>query len=690
MDRNTVIGLLLITAIIIGFTIYNRPTREQMEQQQRARDSVAMADAASARLEAERLALAGDTGSALDEEKSTVSDFFDAGAPPADFLETPGEADTAAPFVADSEQETPLSGDESARGSESGDPAGTVSTPGDLAVSPADQAVVLENEKVRLLLDTRGGGIASVQLKEYLHHTQDSLYLFEGRDEARFNLDLYNRNSVHLSTENELFTPIPGVDGRSVTMRLQYTPHQYIDFIYALPADEYMMNFDIQVVGMQGNLHPESLSNFRLNWEQKIRQQEKGRTFENRFSRIHYKYDRQDVQKMSESKNDRKELTEPVKWFAFKDQYFSAVMIGDQPFSNTLLTSEVLSDPRYLKEYKAEVWAPATISAESDLVSAGFNYYFGPVHYNTLKEYDEGLENGDKLKLQEIVYLGYRWLSWVNKWFVIPIFNFFLSLNWGMGLIILILTLLVKLVTLPLTYKSFMSSARMRVLRPQIQEIEKKYPGQEQDMMMKRQQATMELYNKAGVNPMSGCLPMLIQMPVLLALFFFFPSAIELRQQGFLWADDLSTYDSLISWSGNIPLITRFLGNHISIFCLLMTVVNVIYTKYNMSMTDTGQQAMAGMKYMPIFMSVFMFFFLNSYPAGLNYYYFLSTLITVGITLVMKQVISEEKILARLEANKKKPKKKSGFMARLEEAQKLQEKQVRERAKEGAKRNYKR
>jgi YidC/Oxa1 family membrane protein insertase len=198
----------------------------------------------------------------------------------------------------------------------------------------------------------------------------------------------------------------------------------------------------------------------------------------------------------------------------------------------------------------------------------------------------------------------------------------------------------------------------------------------------------MELYNKAGVNPMSGCLPMLIQMPVLLALFFFFPAAIELRQQGFLWADDLSTYDSIISWSGNIPLVTRFLGNHISLFCLLMTVVNVIYTKYNMSMTDTGSQTMPGMKYMPVFMSVFMFFFLNSYPAGLNYYYFLSTLITVTLTLIMKQVIDENKILAQLEANKKKPKKKSGFMARLEEARKMQEKMAREKAKENAKRNY--
>src|SRR5690554_1708388 len=683
MDKNTVIGLLLITAIIIGFTIYNRPSQEQIAEQQRLRDSIAMAEAMQQQLETDRAAVIADTGEAVTGTTSTVSDFFGIAAehdqqltPPASVPEAEDETEAGIRADTPNEGETTLLSDQTA--------------PAETALVAPDQTVVLENEIVRLLIDTRGGAISSVQLKEFLHHSRDSLYLFQEAEESRFNLDLFNRHSVHLSTENELFTPIRSADGRSVTMRLQYTPNQYIDFIYALPADEYMMNFDIHVVGMQGGLHPESLTNFRLNWEQKIRQQEKGRMFENRFSRVHYKYDRQDVQKMSESKNDRKELTEPIKWFSFKDQYFTAIIIGDQPFSNTLLTSEVLSDSDYLKLYKAEAWAPVTLSVDSDLITASFNYYFGPVHYNTLKAYDEGLANGDKLNLQENVYLGYRWLSWVNKWFVIPIFNFFLSLDWGMGLIILILTLFVKAVTLPLTYKSFMSSARMRVLRPQIQELEKKYPGQEQDMMMKRQQATMELYNKAGVNPMSGCLPMLIQMPVLLALFFFFPSAIELRQQAFLWADDLSTYDSLISWSGDIPLISRFLGNHISIFCLLMTVVNVVYTKYNMSMTDTGAQTMPGMKYMPIFMSVFMFFFLNSYPAGLNYYYFLSTLITVGITLVMKQVISEDKILARLEANKKKPKKKSGFMARLEESQKMQEKQARERAKEGAKRNYKR
>jgi YidC/Oxa1 family membrane protein insertase len=655
MDKNTIIGLLLITAIIIGFTLYNRPNSEQIEAEQRRLDSIAQVDATPVPADLPPTTSPDSSSEALLKQGSNLTDFFSAGQP----LQA-GVSDSLA-LVADSLQ---------------------------TATSVTEETVVLENEKMQLVLSTLGGSIKSVRLKEHLRYTGDSLYLFENDDESRFNLDLFNRNSVRLSTEQERFTPIRSADGKSVVMRLQSSPEQYIDFVYTLPSDEYMMDFDVRVVGMRNGLHPESLTNLRMNWEQKVRQQEKGRQFEERFSRIHYKYDRQDVEKMSESRNDRKEFSEPMKWFAFKDQYFTSVVVGEKPFSNTILTSEVLKEGNYTKNYKAEVWVPGEMSADSDLISAGFKYYFGPVHYNTLKAYDKDVSNGARLELQEIVYLGYRWLSWVNKWLVIPVFNFFLSLGWGMGLIILILTLMVKLIISPLTYKSFISSAKMRVLRPQIQEIEKKYPGKEQDVMMKRQQATMELYNKVGVSPMSGCLPMLIQMPVLLALFFFFPSAIELRQQGFLWADDLSTYDSLISWSGNIPIITRFLGNHISIFCLLMTVVNVIYTKYNMTSMDTGQQTLPGMKHMPIFMSVFMFFFLNNYPAGLNYYYFLSTLFTIAHTFLMKQFINEDKILAQLEENKKKPKKKSGFMARLAEAQKMQEKQAREQAKANAKRNY--
>lgn len=653
MDKNTIIGFLLIGAIIIAFTILNRPSREQLAEQQRLRDSIQQVESQRTALEAERLA----TDSIRQVSESTpqhiVSDFFATGMASTDSTGIAGDSVLSA-------------------------------TP-----SP-EELVTLENEKVKLVLSTLGGRIYSVQLKGEKRYTGDSLFLFE-RDEAQFNLELFNRNSVRLSTESQHFTPIATADGKSVVMRLENNPQQYIDLIYTLPADEFMMDFDVRIVGMNNGLHPESLTNIRVNWGQKIRQQEQGRQFENRFARINYKYQGQDVQKMSDSKSDRKELSEPVKWFAFKDQFFSSIVIAEKPFSNIILSSQPISSGDYIKEYKAETWVPVAVDPQKDELGASFQYYLGPNHFYTLKNYDKEIKDGNaRLYLEELVDLGYKWLSWINKYFTIPVFNFFLKFNWGMGIIILIMTVLIKLIILPLTYKSYKSSAKMRVLRPQIKEIEARYPGQDKDTMLKRQQATMELYNKAGASPMSGCFPMLMQMPILLAFFFFFPSAIELRQQSFLWANDLSTFDAIIRWNADIPFISRFLGNHISLFCLLMTVVNVFYTQYNMTATDTGQAQMPGMKSMPYLMSIMMFFFLNSYPSGLNYYYFLSTLLTIAFTFMFKQFLNEDKLLAQLEANKKKPKKQSGFMARLAEAQKMQEKQARERAKDAAKKNYRR
>ncbi|MEA5064010.1 MAG: membrane protein insertase YidC [Petrimonas sp.] len=654
MDKNTIIGFLLIGVIIIAFTILNRPSKEQIAEQQRLRDSIQQVEIQKAALEAERLAT-DSSQPALDiKQQNTVSDFFATGT------------------------------------SVARDSIGTQTDSTTVVKPTAEEFVTLENEKLKLVLSTLGGRIYSVQLKGEKKFNGDSLYLFEG-DEARFNLELFNRNSVRLSTADQVFTPMPTADGKSVVMRLENSPGQHIDLIYTLPANEFMLGFNIRIAGMKNGLHPESLTNFRINWEQKIRQQEQGRQFENRFARLNYRYMGQDVQRLSDSKSDRRELTEPVKWFSFKDQFFSTIIIAEKPFSNTILSSQPLSASEYIKDYKAETWVPVTTDPQKDELTASFNYYFGPNHFYTLKNYDKEIkESSQKLYLEELVDLGYKWLSWINKYFTIPVFNFFLKFDWGMGVIILIMTLLIKLIILPLTYKSFKSSAKMRVLRPQIKEIEAKYPGQDKEIMLKRQQATMDLYNKAGASPMSGCFPMLLQMPILLAFFFFFPSAIELRQQSFLWAHDLSTFDSIISWDASIPFISKILGNHISLFCLLMTVVNVFYTKYNMAATDTGQTQMPGMKSMPILMSVMMFFFLNSYPAGLNYYYFLSTLFTIGFTFLFKQFLDEDKLLAQLEANKKKPKKQSGFMARLAEAQKIQEKQARERAKETAKKNYRR
>ena len=661
MDKNTIIGLLLIGAIIIGFSIYNRPSQEQLAEQRRVRDSVRLVEKQRADTTVAEKNITKDN-SALPENQHGVFDFFSGTNPAA------AAADSSLTAV---------------------DSAGIQNM--GYAQAPASQFATLENDKVLIRINTRGGGISSVKLKEYMRYNNDSLYLFDGDQEAGFNMDLYNRNSVKLSTANHVFTPIPSADGRSITMRLQNAPGQYLEFVYSLPPEAYMMKFDINLIGMSNGLHPESLNNFKIDWQQKLRRQEKGEKFERRYARIIYRYADQGTVKMNPGKNDTKEITEPVQWFAFKDQFFTTVVIPDKPFANAILASKDITTDNYLKDYKAETWVPVTAEVEKNTYHVGFRYYFGPVHYNTLKAYDKNIEkSSDKLYLQDQVELGYKWLSWINKFFVIPVFNFFLSLNWSMGLIILVLTLMIKMIISPLTFKSYMSSAKMRVLRPQVKEIEAKHPGNDQENMLKRQKETMDLYSRAGASPMSGCMPMLLQTPVLFALFFFFPSAIELRHQSFLWADDLSTFDSIISWNGYVPFITNFMGNHISLVCVLMTITTVIYTKYSMQSTDTGQGQMAAMKYMPYFMSIFMFFFLNSYPAGLNYYYFVSTLFTIVITLAFRQFVNEDKLLTQLEANKKKPKKKSGFMARLEEAQKMQEKQARERAKANAKKNYKR
>ncbi|MFA6701504.1 MAG: membrane protein insertase YidC [Dysgonamonadaceae bacterium] len=673
MDKNTVIGLLLMLAVMIGFSILMRPSKEELavkkvqDSLQQIQDSILLqqkeltAEGTFAGSEQQKVI---DSIGTKDFSDNLVVSFFSAGTPV-------GNISTDSTVVSDSLYN-----------------AGVNDSIFAVAKTADEQFVSLENNKIRLIFNTKGGKIHSAQLKDFSRYTGDSLLLFEG-DDARFNLELYNRNSVRLNTESQYFTPIVKEDGKTLIMRLQGNTNQYLDFVYTLANDEYMMDFDIRLVGMNNGLHPESLTNFRINWDQKVRQQEKGRKFEERYARILYKYEGGEVKKMSEGKDADDEYSEPVKWIAYKDQYFVSTIIGDKPFDNAIVSSKVLSDKEYIKDYKSELMIPITVNPASNEINAGFKYYFGPVNYTTLKSYDKEYKD-ENLQLSEQVELGYKFVSWVNKWLVIPVFNFFLELGWNMGLIILILTLMVKLIIFPMTYKSYRSTAKMRVLRPQIKEIEEKYPGQDQDAMMKRQQATMELYKKVGVSPMSGCLPMVLQFPVILALFWFFPSAIELRHQSFLWADDLSTYDSLISWTGNIPLITNTMGNHISLFCLLMTIVNTIFSVVNMKMSDTGQQQMAGMKFMPVFMSLFMFFFLNSYPAGLNYYYLLSTLISMLLTFMLREFMNEEKLLAQLEANKGKVKKKSGFMSRMEQMQKEQEKVMRQKAKENAKKNYKR
>ena len=522
-----------------------------------------------------------------------------------------------------------------------------------------------------------------VQLKDYMSYNRDdkkntdSLYLFN--NDADFTLLLTNKQQKVLSTGKLIFTPVQKEGDNSLIMRYAYSDSQYIDFVYKLADDDYMMKYDINMVGMQPMLARTYSDVFEMKWSQRMRRQEKSVKNEQRYSHLTYKYVGGDVKEMSSDKNEEIEVKEPAKWIAFKNQFFAPILIADDKIETALLNSKVLQtdeNSEYLKSFEATLYVPAKPGAAPESITAGFSYYLGPMSYSLLKNYDSNVKDANKeLDLDKLVPLGWTLFRWVNQYFIVPIFNLLSNTGLSMGIVILLLTIIVKLVISPLTYKSFMSSAKMRVLRPQVEEINEKYPKQEQ--AMEKQQATMALYSKAGVNPMSGCVPMLLQMPILIALFSFFPNAIELRQQSFLWATDLSTYDAIFEWKNHIPLI----GTHISLFCILMTITNIIYTKFNMEMTNTGQQQMPGMKWMMYLMPLIFLFMLNDYPSGLTYYYFLSLLITILLTIAFRYIINEEKVLAKLEANKAKPKKKSGFMARLAEAQRIQQQQLNERNK---------
>jgi YidC/Oxa1 family membrane protein insertase len=634
MDKNTIIGFLLILLVILGFSYLNRPNPEQVEAQRRYNDSIAAVQQESINrqiAEAQALSEADKT------EKETAPDSV----------------------VLQKQQERYGNFASSIQGEE--------------------ELITLENELVKIGLTSKGGRIYSAQLKRFSNYEEKPLVLFDD-DESTFNIHLFTANNRDLNTSDFYFEVIRNSD-LQVTFRLKAGDTGSLDFVYALHPDDYMVDFVIFNKNLENELSPAMQMDFQ--WSQKIRQQERGRKFEDRYANLSYKYLSDDVENLRENKSDVKNIGNKVKWIAYKDQFFSSVLIAKESFESPKLESVYFNEGPYMKEYKT-VGAKATLISNSP-EGLTFNYYFGPNDYALLKSYDKTKFEGQNLELEKLVPLGWSLFRYINKWVIIPIFDWLTGWCGSLGLAIFLLTLIIKSALFPLTYKSFMSSAKMRVLKPQTEAITKKYPGQENAMT--RQQKNMELYRQVGVNPMAGCLPMLLQMPFLFALFWFFPAAIELRHESFLWASDLSTYDAIIQWNANIPLVTQYFGNHISVFCLLMTIVNIINTKYSMGQ-NAGQEQMPGMKVMMYLMPVFMLVFLNSYPAGLNYYYFISTLITIIQTIAFRFFLNEEKLLAKLEANKGKPKpakKKSGFMARLEEAQRKQQAMMKEQQKKNRK-----
>lgn len=632
MDKNTIIGFVMIALIIIGFSQLNKPSDEEIAKQARYNDSIALVN--QARLETEI---------ALDKAKTAAA------------IDTVAANDT-----------TNIS-------AKIADAFGDFS----VAAKGEEKFYTLENELVKLRFSNKGGRVYSAELKKYRTHDSLPLILFDAAESSMGFTMVTNNNRV-VNTSDLYFEPASEIvtdskGNKSLTLRLKTATQAYIDFVYTLPADDYMLSFDIKANNMN-TVMPLGTNLLEMQWASKIRQQEKGRKFEDQYSGLEFKYVADDIEKLSASENDEKKLTNKVKWIAFKDQFFSSILIADEGLNSTTLKSNMESEETgYLKSYDANMTVAFDPTGKE---TTGFRMFFGPNHYKTLSSYDKGIDSDSKLHLNEIIPLGWGIFGWVNQFAIIPMFNLFSRFMGNFGLIILLMTLVIKLVLFPLTYKSYISSAKMRVLKPEIDEINARIPA---DKPTERQKATMELYGKVGVSPMSGCLPTMLQMPILFALFSFFPAAIELRQESFLWATDLSAYDSIWSWSTYIPLITPYFGNHISLFCLLMTVTNIVYTKLNMANTPTNDQ-MGGnmMKWMMYLMPVMFLFIFNSYASGLSYYYFVSTLISIIQTYIIRGTVDEQKLLAQLHAkrnsNSKKPAKKSGFMERLEKMQHEQQK----------------
>ena len=615
MDKNTLVGFVLIGAVLIGFSYWNRPSQEEMERAQRYQDSIQTAQLEAARLEAQA---AAESVQALTLDSTSL--FFGAN-----------------------------------KGTE--------------------QFTTLENNLVKVTFSNKGGRVVSATLKEYMNQQGEPLTLFNG-EESALNFAFEGKNE-NILTEDMFFQPTHVTDS-TVTMRLQTTGAGYIDFAYRLLPDAYMVNFDIRAVGMQ-NFFPAALKTVNIDWFQRARQQEKGYDFEQRYTSLTYKPVDDGPDYLSEMKDDKESFDEPIEWIAFKNQFFSSVLIANQDFDNVTLDSKIQEKGSgYMKSYNAEM---TTFFDPTGKEATQLQMYLGPNHFKTLLASNDLVINQDEdPELQNLVYLGWPIVRQINRWFTINLFDWLSGWGLNMGLVILLMTIIVKAIVYPATYKSYISSAKMRVLKPYIEKINAKYPNQED--ALKKQQETMQLYSEYGVSPMGGCLPMLIQMPVFMALFFFVPNAIELRQQSFLWAPDLSAYDDLLNWGFNIP----FLGDHISLFCLLFSVTNILNTWYMMKQQDTGQQQMPGMKIMMYLMPVMFIFIFNNYSSGLNYYYFISGLISILIMMVLRKTTDENKLLAILEANKAKIKQQrgnkgtqGGLMAKLEALQKEQERLQKER-----------
>ncbi|MEG1916275.1 MAG: membrane protein insertase YidC [Muribaculaceae bacterium] len=687
MDRNTIIGMLLMGAVIFGFMWMNQPSPEEVAAQQRKAQAamveqtshkkekdVAAQHSPADSLTANDIALLKSSiskygkSSTKDGAKTLTSDGVHVSLTGDALIGTVTLTDTVVDI------NTAISGSVSPIQSRAVTAIkSAMSNMGKYQnfsqyLSGRDTVVTLQNKLLKVDISSKGGSISQATLKEYKAYNANEVVIFNAKTNTYS--FILNSTDQKFDTKDFYFDPIVENDS-TILMSLNLGNGSMWGIRYTLSPNSYLVKMDIIQKNMD-KVIPPNIADMGFYWHQKMSRHEEGEMFEERNSSIFYKFAGGDVDYLSESSNDEKKLTDKIKWISFKNQFFSVALIPDTYFTSGDFTSKVIEKgtPEH-KDFLKDLTAISSLEYSSaNPAPASFNFFFGPNLYPLLSSYDDKISPDEDLMLTNLIPLGWSFFRWINTGLIIPIFDLLGKWISNYGIIILLLTFIIKIILFPLTYKSFISQAKMRILAPDIKEINDKYPGKENAML--RQQKTMGLYSKAGASPFSGCLPMLLQMPILFAMFNFFPSCIELRGEPFLWVKDLSAPDAIVTWTAQIPFITNYFGNHISLFCLLMTVTNILYTRINMQNQAGGTQ-MPGMKMMMYMMPVMFLVFFNNYAAGLSYYYFISLLITIIQTYAFRHFVNEDKMRKKMAANALKPKKKSGFMARLEEAQRQQQ-----------------
>lgn len=629
MDRNSIIGFTLIALILIGYTYFTAPTEAEKQRIQRTRDSIAAVD-----LEKEQQAKQILT----EKEQDSAS------------IQAKTETSAASAIVEDSTIS------DSVKQQVLSESYGIFSA----SAQGKNEYIIIENDKFVITLTSKGAKPVSVQLKDYTTYGGGPLVLLD-EDSSRFNFNFFYQNKL-INTEELFFnfesTKFEVYDEaeKAISFKLfADSPNKYIEFIYTVKGNDYLLDFDVKMHGLEEVLLKNN-HEMAFNWMIHAPSKEKGKEPQYAATTIFFKYLEDEVDYISETSDERLKLEASTKWVSLKQQFFSATVIADKAFdkvNGVMETKKLEGSKNYTKYLATDL---TLVFDREENPEFGMQFFFGPNHYQTLKTYD--------LNLEEQIDLGWGIFGWVNEYLIIPVFNFLDGFHLNYGIIILLLTIFIKMLLSPLTYKNYLSSAKMRVLKPEIDELNEKHKDSDP---MKKQQATMSLYRQAGVNPMAGCVPMLVQFPILFAMYRFFPASIELRQESFLWADDLSSYDSIYDLGFSIP----FYGDHVSLFTILMAVSTMLYTKYNSQTASMGSGMQAQqMKIMMYIMPIFFLGFFNNFSAGLSYYYFLANVISmVQQWAIKKFFIDEDAIHRKIQENKKKPKsiKKSKFQQRLED-----------------------